>query len=176
MNAESPAALAINLARALAVPCELLEELRELHMRQWMLEDRARASGSAESIAAAKADIDASNARRHVLINVIDTHAKVSGSAEPCCYYPETVGELCDRLLILELKRQALADLSWPSDDDVQSRRRVEETCRHLYSVVDQLLADVSAGRAALPPRVGVKIYNGVSAAAASSVSTGGPT
>lgn len=166
MSDHSPAALARHLAAAFAVPAEMVEELADLHHRQWNLEDLARQPGaSADRIAAAKAEIDASNTTRHRLIDSIDAHATVAISGLPGRYYSETIGELCDRLLILDLKHRALAalpSLDRPADSgEPAGLHGVTAVCRHLSAVIGQLLEDVAEGRAELPPRVGVKVYNG---------------
>lgn len=154
---ERPLTIATRLAAAAGVPPGLLDELHRLHTRQWRLEDKTRLPGtSPEAIAAVKAEIDRSNARRHQLIDLIDAAVSPPEVVRPCRFYSETVGELCDRLLILDLKQRALASVE--ASEDVPG---VERVCRHMSMVVTQLIGDLTAGRAVLPPRVGVKVYNG---------------
>ncbi|MBV9446859.1 MAG: DUF4254 domain-containing protein [Streptosporangiaceae bacterium] len=165
----SPLAIATRLATAVGVPAELVHELYQLHARQWRLENETRApDASPDVIAAAKTDIDSSNARRHRLIDQIDAVATRPTLAKPCRYYSETVGELCDRLLILDLKRRALSTRNETSvasaagrlpDEDLGADG-VERVCCHLASAVTQLIDDLAEGHAALPPRVGMKVYN----------------
>jgi hypothetical protein len=166
----SALAIAIRLATAVGVPPELVHELHRLHARQWRLEDETRAPGaSSDVIAAAKADIDRSNARRHRLIDRIDAIASRPIPTEPSRCYSETVGELCDRLLILDLKHGALSGEGGTGAASADDRPAngglgagsIEHLSRHLATVVTQLIDDLAASRASLPPRVGVKIYNG---------------
>lgn len=166
----SPLATATKLATALGTPPDLLQELFLLHARQWRLEDETRGKGvSVHGIAAGKKEIDDCNARRHRLIDAIDASVAVATASQPARYYSETVGELCDRLLILDLKQRALADSGAPCnlgenaspDGRISAQRSVSRLCRHLVVVVAQLIDDFAAGRAALPPRAGVKVYNG---------------
>lgn len=146
----TPRTLARNLASVVAVPLHLLDQLHELHMRQWGLEDFSRATTASEpQIAHAKRAIDASNTQRHRLINAIDAAVRVSPPSARCRYYSETIGELCDRLLIFELKLTAAPAGS------------LNSLCGHLNLVVEQLMSDIDAGCAALPFRVGLKVYNG---------------
>jgi hypothetical protein len=149
---ETPLEAAERLAAALAVPGHLLLELHDLHRRQWRLEDESRCHGaSPHRVAAAKRNIDACNLQRHRLVDAIDASiTAVPDHSDERRYYSETVGELCDRLLILDLKLQALVD---PGG--------LGQVREHLAVVVTHLIVDWAAGRAVLPPRVGVKIYNG---------------
>jgi hypothetical protein len=151
-----PLTIVQRLAAGTKVPPELLLRLQYLHRRQWELEDDSRSvEATSEQIAAVKGLIDASNTERHRMIDAIDAAVGAShmGSGR---LYSETVGELCDRLLILDLKYQALStgdreeSVAWP---------RVEGLCSYLSAVVSQLLDDLATGTAVLPPRFGMKIY-----------------
>lgn len=148
-----PLNLALRLAGAAGCVPELVYELHELHARQWTLEDMTReAEASIGQVASAKRDIDASNSRRHRLIDQIDAHVPEPESAHRV--YSETVGELIDRLIILGLKQHALRERN-----DTAAVEEAENLNRHLSDVVDELLADLATGRAKLPPRFGMKIY-----------------
>lgn len=168
-KAETPRAVAERLATALSLPRHLLQELHDLHARQWHLEDESRRpDASPRQVAAAKRSIDACNLRRHRLIDAIDESVAVAGDRSDDRYYSETAGELCDRLLILDLKRQGLARSGTsPEPDGAETRANqadlssVDMICQHLAAVVTHLTDDVAAGRAVLPPRVGIKVYNG---------------
>lgn len=161
----TPWADAVRLATALGVPVELLQNLYDLHGHQWRLEDVTRSRrASAHGVAAAKAEIDTSNSRRQQMIDTIDAVADVTPAEGTARYYAETIGELCDRLLILQHKLAALERLrdrvSGPSADPwFAAVRRIRKVRAHLSVVVTQLLEDVEAGRAAVPPRAGVKVY-----------------
>src|SRR5215813_14201455 len=103
-----PLTIAQRLAAGTKVPPELLLRLQYLHRRQWELEDNARSiNATSDQIAAIKGLIDASNTERHRLIDAIDAATGIV-HAGPGRLYSETVGELCDRLLILDLKYEAL--------------------------------------------------------------------
>lgn len=160
-----PLTLAEHLATAADVPIEILYQLHALHLRQWQLEDDTRSKdATAAQIASSKRKIDASNTRRHQLIDTIDESLTWTPSAASPRFYSETVGELCDRLLILDLKHQALSVRAGQHDTDGASdgtTAGIEHACRHLWVAVAQLLDDLAAGCAVLPPRIGVKVYNG---------------
>ncbi len=150
---DRPLELALRLAGAASCGSEVVHELHALHARQWTLEDLTRAADtSIGQIASAKRDIDASNSRRHRLIDQIDGHVPRSASAHRL--YSETVGELIDRLIILELKQHALRECEAMAAVD-----EAENLNRHMADLIDELLADLAAGRAKLPPRFGLKVY-----------------
>jgi Protein of unknown function (DUF4254) len=150
---DQPLELAMRLAGAVGCTPELVHELHALHARQWTLEDISRrADASIGQVASAKRDIDASNSHRHRLIDQIDVHVPHSASAHRL--YSETVGEVIDRLIILELKQHALRER-----EDMTAVDKAENLNRHLADVVEELLADLAAGRAKLPPRFGLKVY-----------------
>jgi hypothetical protein len=108
---ETPLAAAERLATALTVRLVLLRELHQLHLWQWQLEDETWCLGATpQRIAAAKSEIDSCNLRRHRIINAIDASVTTARSGQVPRYYSETVGELCDRLLILDLKRRAVVE------------------------------------------------------------------
>ncbi|OLE28747.1 MAG: hypothetical protein AUG49_01495 [Catenulispora sp. 13_1_20CM_3_70_7] len=145
--------LGIRLAICAGAGSELVHELYALHARQWELEDRTRhARATAGQVAAAKHDIDASNSHRHQLIDQIDEQVPRSAAAQRL--YSETVGELVDRLVILDLKHRALR-----RRQDATALTAIEHLHGHLADLVDTLLLDLEAGQARLPPRFGVKIY-----------------
>jgi Protein of unknown function (DUF4254) len=160
-------AAALRLAARVGAADRLVHELAALHVRQWGLEASARRAGATDtSVAALKRAIDASNAERHAIIDAIDAAAAYRPQPHADRLYSETPGELCDRLLILERKSAALAELEQsgpPSPDGLaRVRRRREQLAlavRHLDRVARALAADMSSGRAACPPRVGFKIY-----------------
>ncbi len=151
-----PLTTALRLAAGTRLPPELLLRLQYVHRRQWELEDDARSIGAtSDQIAAVKGLIDASNTERHRLIDAID--AAVSGPHTGSGrLYSETVGEMCDRLLILDLKYQALTT---GGPGTPTARARVQGACSYQSAVVSQLLDDITAGTAVLPPRFGMKIY-----------------
>ncbi|WP_194904761.1 DUF4254 domain-containing protein [Catenulispora rubra] len=150
---DRPLELALRLADAAGCAAEQVHALHALHARQWTLEDLTRGEDkSIGQIASAKREIDASNSRRHRLIDQIDGHGLNAASAHRL--YSETVGELIDRLLILELKQHALR-----RREDTAAVDESAELNRHLAELVNELVADLAAGRAKLPPRFGVKVY-----------------
>lgn len=150
---EAPLELALRLAEAAGCAPDIVHELHALHARQWTLEDLTRgADTSIGQIASAKRDIDASNGRRHRLIDQIDEHVLRAASAHRL--YSETIGELIDRLLILELKQHALRER-----EDTAAVDESADLNQHLAELVNELVADLAAGRAKLPPRFGVKVY-----------------
>jgi hypothetical protein len=120
--------------------------------------------------AAVKRAIDRENARRHRLIDAVDaalcaTAAPYRPAAQRC--YSETLGELCDRLLILDLKignLQRLAlDAELPPAESARCRDHHQHQTRwrlHLQQCLAQQLADHRSGRALLAPRAEFKLYN----------------
>src|SRR4051812_15216451 len=109
MTDQSPLATAARLAEAFGVPAELLDQLQRLHQAQWELEDETRMTDATPgAIAAGKGRIDVCNAIRHRLIDAMDAAVKGNTVCTKARLYSETVGELCDRLLILGLKQCAL--------------------------------------------------------------------
>lgn len=165
LSSETLVATAERFVTALKVPRHLLRNLHDLHARQWRLEDEARHPDAPPlRVAEAKWNIDACNLQRHRIINAIDASVSPVTASREARYYSETVGEFCDRLLILDLKRRAVAapqdsdGFDGPVSGDVGT---IDLACQHLEAVVTQLIDDLAAGRAALPPRVGVKVYNG---------------
>jgi hypothetical protein len=110
---------------------------------------------SPTAISSSKAHIDSCNARRHELIDAIDAEIVGGELAEGPTLYSETLGELCDRLIILDLKQNAIGYTDSPDS------RRLAGLCRHLAQLAEQLIADSRARRAALPPRFGTKVYAG---------------
>lgn len=170
LSSETPLAAAERLMTALKVPLDLLRELHHLHMRQWGLEDETRGRGaSPQRIATAKNKIDASNLQRQRIIDAIDARVATARSSQVPRYYSETVGELCDRLLILDLKLHAVGPTCnrdgsgrRSGNDKPSHAASLDQACQHLAAVVTHLIDDHAAGRAALPPRVGMKVYNGI--------------
>ena len=159
---QSPRDIAVRLVTAVGVSLELLHQLHGLHARQWDLENATRdPAASADQVARAKAEIDASNARRHQLIDAIDTATSYPPPLRGARYYSETIGEMCDRLLILDLKVAALERRS-PSIDSEETPtvQGIKQVCAHLSVAAAQLLGDIAAGQAAVPPRAGVKVYH----------------
>lgn len=159
----SPRAVAVHLATAVEASIELVHQLHELHSQQWALEDATRyPEASADQIAVAKAAIDACNSRRHRLIDAIDASVGYAPTPDGARYYSETIGEMCDRLLIFDLKLAALEMGSPGADDQESPAGGIRRVCAHLSVVVAELLDDMAAGRAVMPPRIGVKIYSRV--------------
>jgi hypothetical protein len=150
---------------------EALGELRAGHERLWALEDCARSTSADDGeIARVKRAIDRENARRHRLIDAVDaalsaTASPYRPSAQRC--YSETLGELCDRLLILDLKignLQRLAlDVELPAAESTCCRERLAHQTKwrlHLQQCLAEQLADHRTGRAVLAPRAEFKLYN----------------
>ena len=150
---------------------EVLSELRAAHERLWALEDCARSTSAGDAeIARGKRAIDRANGRRHRLIDALDAalNAGVAHHRAPAqrCY-SETLGELCDRLLILDLKianLQRLAhDVDLPAAESERCGDRHAHQRRwraHLQQCLAEQLADHGTGRALLAPRAEFKLYN----------------
>lgn len=153
---------------AIGADLELIRSLRDLHDRQWDLEDRARSTHAADAdIVAVKRAIDASNGERHRLIDAIDESLEHHRPRAGGRLWVETVGELCDRLLILELKARRSAQLARDPDLPPDAREgcvRQELRFRawrdHLAQGMERLLDDLMHGLADLPPRSELKMYD----------------
>ncbi len=81
--------------------------------------------------------------------------------------HSETPGELCDRLLIIALKRANAERRAREADLAPTARERckigaarLRRWQAHLHRCLSELLADIDAGRAALAPRWEFKMYN----------------
>lgn len=164
-------AIGIALWRAttrLGIDREALNRLARVHKRLWSLEDRARSRTSPDStIAAVKRSIDRLNGIRHSVIDRIDDSVHGWPRRDGAVLYSETLGELADRLIILQLKVENAWSLARDRDltESARSRcarraRGFEQWRRHLRAVLTQQLADTMAGRAGLPPRAEFKMYN----------------
>jgi Protein of unknown function (DUF4254) len=151
--------------------CEALAELRSAHERLWDLEDCARSTSAGDAeIARVKRAIDRENALRHRLIDAADCALGASDARHrPAAQrsYSETIGELCDRLLILDLKianlQQLALDPELPRADSARCRDRQLHQSKwrlHLQQCLAQQLADHHSGRALLAPRAEFKLYN----------------
>jgi hypothetical protein len=170
LRALGPEALALLPARGDVV--ERLAALWRTHVELWDLEDRARSRQASDGeIAAVKRQIDRLNGQRHRLIDALDVAVGRQGPATPVAgparLYCQTLGELCDRLLIVELKTTRLERLVDDPTLAVDARATCEESLAsqarwraHLRAcLVDQLIAQ-AAGRAVAPPRAEHKLYN----------------
>jgi hypothetical protein len=170
LRALGPEALALLPARGDVI--ERLAALWRTHVELWDLEDRARSREASDGeIAAVKREIDRLNGERHRLIDALD--AALAGEASraplalPARLYCQTLGELCDRLLILELKTARLerlvddptlaADARGTCEESLGSQARWRAHLRACF--VDQL-TEQAAGRAVAPPRAEHKLYN----------------
>ena len=150
---------------------EVLSDLRAAHEQLWALEDCARSTSADDTeIARVKRAIDRENGRRHRLIDAVD--AALNAAVAPYRpatqrSYSETLGELCDRLLILDLKianLQRLArDAALPAAESARCGERHAHQTRwraHLQQCLSEQLADHGTGRARLAPRAEFKLYN----------------
>jgi hypothetical protein len=159
---------ALSLLADLAGDQYLLAELAVVHQTLWSLEDGARSRGiSCESITDIKRAIDRHNGHRHRLIDAFDATIQRPETSGPTRRFSETVGEICDRLLIIDLKfRNANRQMEAP---DVPME--AVERCRagvftltrwrdHLHICLLEEMAAIKDGTASLPPRQEFKMYN----------------
>jgi hypothetical protein len=140
------------------------------HRALWALEDQARSRlADDQEIAETKRRIDRQNGERHHLIDRIDREFIPPGPPRTggLRAYSETIGELCDRLLIVNLKMQNLDRLR----GDMQLALADRESCAdqlerfrgwqaHLQMCLAATLSDLRDGTAWLPPRAERKLYN----------------
>lgn len=147
---------------------DTLPRLAEVHDRLWVFEDRARSRRADDSaVASAKRAIDGLNGERHRLIDRIDADVTAGVGRPDAVLYTETLGELCDRILILRLKaRHSEAHVGDPELPAAVRRECEAHAARfrawlaHLERTAEQVLTDLEIGRAALPPRAELKMYD----------------
>jgi hypothetical protein len=149
-----------------------LATLRERHQALWALEDRARSKLATDhEITTVKRGIDAENGARHKTIDLVDQAlAAAAVPASPIAgarRSSETIGELCDRLIILGLKlanmEKLASDAGLPAaerDRCAQNLQRQTVWRGHLHACLEQLLEDAAKGAVVLPPRSEFKLYN----------------
>lgn len=160
-------AAAVRGLEALGCNLDLLCDLQEGHRRQWDLEDQSRSREAGDAtLARVKRAIDALNSSRHELIAALDAPLRELSSPDGRLW-SETPGELCDRLLILEQKLQNTVlkqhDATLPDDLRRLCIQKVEELKDwrwHLFSCLEALVQDLQEGKALLPPRSELKLYN----------------
>lgn len=158
---------AVQRLEALGCNLDLLCDLQEGHRRQWDLEDQSRSRSATDTdLAVTKRGIDALNSRRHDLIAAFDAPLR-ERSRPDGRLWSETPGELCDRLLILDLKWQATVqkqhDATLPDELRRLCLQKVEELGQwraHLFACLEALARDLQEGTAQLPPRSELKLYN----------------
>lgn len=154
-------------ARRLRCDLERVVALVETHRELWALEDRARSRAADDTeIATVKRAIDVANGRRHNIIASIDEGFRLASAVEGR-RYSETPGELCDRLIILDLKitntTRKQYDATLPDETRRMCIHKTAELTRwraHLLACLEGLLDDVERGVAVLPPRAEIKLYN----------------
>jgi phenylacetate-CoA ligase len=155
------------LPPGLSAASDCLETLAATHRELWALEDTARSTRSTDAqIADVKRRIDRANAARHRLIDEVD--AALMPAVEPgATPFSETLGELCDRLLIVGMKVDEAGRLS--GDAGVAESVRQECSARHehlvqwrahLRACLADMLRHAAAGTARFPPRAEFKMYN----------------
>jgi carbamoyltransferase len=149
----------------MAASFELLHELHEIHGTLWELEDAARGTDATIDV---KRRIDVHNGRRHEIIDRMSAHFHAAAAPPADARtYSETPGELCDRLLIIDLKiehgARLHADAGLPDELRqlcISKTSGMRAWRRHLQAHLVEMLDDLAAGRARLPPRAEFKMYN----------------
>ncbi|WP_368860251.1 DUF4254 domain-containing protein [Streptomyces sp. M2CJ-2] len=163
----TPSEIVHGLATSLNLPMDTIGTLIRVHEQLWELEDEARCpDASDQTVAQCKRRIDQANASRHALINAVDATLPNIELDSLGSLYQQTVGELIDCLVVLQLKVGNLQTLV--SGQRLGVTRREEcarnlgmchRKTQHLALVADQLVTDLHAGRAMLPPRADPKLY-----------------
>jgi carbamoyltransferase len=146
----------------------ILAALLDTHKSLWDLEDHARSDQIvAERLASLKRNIDRFNGVRHELIDNFDRTFVCQSTAQQQISYSETPGEICDRLLILDLKIESATKTQHNTSVDPEARRRcitkvqkLRKWRHHLTAVLEQMIDHIRDGRASLPPRSEFKMYN----------------
>ncbi|MBL4689438.1 MAG: DUF4254 domain-containing protein [Nannocystaceae bacterium] len=159
--------LSLQILRGLGAEIAALEQLLSTHRELWGLEDRARSrSASDESIASIKRAIDRCNGGRHRLIDAFDQSLRIPTPGPKALKFSETIGELCDRMLILSLKIASAtesASVPMPGQRQQECRDKAKALSgwrAHLEACLFATLQAAASGRALLPPRSEFKMYN----------------
>jgi hypothetical protein len=133
-------------------PEELLRlavRLAHQHQDQWVAETVSRdPMATAEQIAASKRTIDALNAGRAILIELLDEHIaeRISGGADQAPLHTETVGSVIDRLGIAWVRASSLLD----SGAKVRASQALNQL-RELATAYDDLVREITAGTRRVP-------------------------
>lgn len=138
--------------------------IRELHRSnavQWAYEDDARRPGATDAeVGTAKRLIDRSNARRHRLIEAIDSHfagvLPEHAGAEP---QTETIGMVVDRMSILALRAAHLAGREETDDVPRAVLESVRQQRDELGAAFNALVRRCLAGTARFGRYRAYKIY-----------------
>lgn len=149
----------------------LAELLQLINTFQWHEEDRSRAHGAGDEVLAeVKRSIDASNARRVQTIETLDAHCwhvlQAAGLPDPeAPLHSESPASIVDRITVLALKlyhiREELSTAGG-TDDEARLHARVEginEQMDDLALCLDQLFAEIAAGRRSVKLYRQVKVY-----------------
>jgi hypothetical protein len=117
--------------------------------------------------------IDERNAIRHKLIDEIDVclsaprQGQASTPEHSSAKYSETPGELCDRLLVLDLKIEHLMSNAADGRHPQSTRMRCIELAdnarlwrEYLQGILAMMDEDLRSGGAQFPPRAEYKLYN----------------
>jgi hypothetical protein len=143
----------------------LLLELHESNLRQWDLEDVARASEASDSVIAdAKRAIDKLNLARHHLIEEIDSavhaHLKQSTTAP---FTTESPAMVFDRLsvLIIRIARttEKARSVSEGADRFAGRLPSLQRQLAALSAALESLLGDLRAGARRFLPYEHLKLY-----------------
>jgi hypothetical protein len=144
-----------------------LDRLGRIHRELWQVEDQSRSrQADLVTVGQLKRRVHELNAQRHAQITALDRGA-VWVTPAGGRLYSETPGELCDRLEIIGLKLAGLDDAAVSGDlapaavaEADRHRSGLAAWRDHLVRCLDELLADLCAGRAVLPPRAEIKLYD----------------
>ncbi len=158
---------AITRLERLKAPVGVLDELQVLHGSLW---DHAAASQRPETALEAKRQSDELNSRRHQLVDLFYDQLAVAlakrpgktAAVEELRSYSETPGELCDRLLLIDLQAEQSTLRQSDAGIPAEARKRIISKAQelrkwrqHLQAHLCTMLDDLEAGRAGLPPSSG---------------------
>ncbi len=147
------------------------ELLQLINTFQWHEEDRSHAYEAGDEIlASVKRSIDASNARRVKTIDALDVHIwqalQTAGLPNPDApLHSESPASIVDRISILALKlyhiREELSTAGGTSAEEVLHERveGISQQMDDLALCIDQLFADIAAGRRRMKLYRQVKVY-----------------
>ncbi|HDZ90856.1 MAG: DUF4254 domain-containing protein [Deltaproteobacteria bacterium] len=149
---------------------QLVEENHHCNFQLWHEEDKARRDDMGyEFVYRAKRSIDGWNQKRNDLIEKMDRWLveRLPGMPEGVPMNSETPGMIIDRLSILHLKMYHMKEEAGRESAGTEHRDRCRQRLRiihrqhaDLLEALEQLLADVSAGRRGFRVYYQFKMYN----------------
>lgn len=133
------------------------------HLRQWDAENASRDPHVGDHfVAATKRAIDALNAARVGMVELIDSWAAahLGGGPPEAPLHTETLGSVIDRLAVAWVRARRLAEVAQSAGSGARSRvRHASRQLAELGDAYDDLVREVTAGRRRMPHWTTLKHY-----------------